>query len=159
MYVVCVWLCVWAITYRYFCHCVLWETKSNVFIIDSSSSRLAQWATDATAAAVTGCVCLYVRFYTLRVCVSMSACAWCVCLRMCVCVHWYVTTVTHVCISSVCRAASLLFLEQTVDKCLQKKRGVQFLSEIQSWIYVQMHKPGFCVGKLKFSRHVSEHHF
>lgn len=45
-----------AIMYRYFCHCVLWETESNVFIIDSSSSRLTQWATDAKVAAATGCV-------------------------------------------------------------------------------------------------------
>lgn len=36
---------------RYFCQCVLRETESNVFIINSSSSRLAQWATDATVVA------------------------------------------------------------------------------------------------------------
>lgn len=103
---------VWAITYRYFCHCVLWETEPNVFIIDSSSSRLALWATDATVAAAIGththtktsaAVCVWVRIYNTCVSLCLSnSCVHkvCVCklefnyIYMCVCV----CPVSHLCV-------------------------------------------------------------
>ncbi len=75
-----------------------------MFIIDSSSSRLAQWATDATVAAATGCVlcecvcvCVLLHENIYSICVREHVCVSdnCVCINVCVCVDRCVTIFTR----------------------------------------------------------------